>query len=162
MCPNPLFVSVGVPNTLRTGSAVRILFVCDDCVESMPIVSRFQAAGFKVTLAHSAHDVEQLSKTPVDAVVVTTDRHLQLCARFPKFRDARTVIVKLCKSAGRSAEPPVTVVTSTHAPSAECSLDAVLELVSANAQERATSPDTRTISLIHETVDISPLIVQLA
>lgn len=117
-------------------SSFSVLFICDNCIESLPLLERFQIAGVKVDIAHSVQDVGRLSTESVAAVVVTTDEHLRVCRQILAERVHRTAIVRLYTSSEIAIEHPVTTAGSWQATSTEEAVTAVLTRLAGNAPMR--------------------------
>jgi hypothetical protein len=112
----------------------KVLFLCDDCVASAPVLEALRTGGFRPHIAHSFYQVTAHRGKRADVIVILSPHHANAwIARLKLLVGAPAPVVLLCS--GRepltSMPPPVDAVC--HAESLTSVLNAVLRAASSSA-----------------------------
>src|SRR5271166_2299129 len=103
----------------------RVLFVCDDCVTSAPVLKALHSTGFRLHVAHGFQELAAHCGQRVDVIVILSQHHaIGWMARLKLLRNSVPVVL-LCtgQPASTVMRPLVDVVCQTE------SLKSVLEAV---------------------------------
>lgn len=115
----------------------KVLFLCDDCVASAPVLEALRARGLELRIAHSFHQVAAHRRQRADVIVILSPHHANAwIARLKLLPGAPAPVVLLC-SRGQTLTampPPVDAVCHTD------SLASVLNAVTLAASSAASMP----------------------
>ena len=112
----------------------KVLFLCDDCVASAPVLEALRADGFHLHIAHSFHQVTTHRGKRADVVVILSPHHANAwISRLKLLAGVPAPVILLCS--GRepltSMPPPVDAVC--HIESLKSVLSAVLSAASSSS-----------------------------
>jgi hypothetical protein len=106
-----------------------VLFVCDDCVTTVPVPDALRGGGFRLHIAHGFHELAAHCGQRVDVIVILSQHHaIEWIARLKLLRNSVPVVVVCTGAQASTAMPPlVDAVCQTE------SLTSVLDAVFAAA-----------------------------
>ena len=112
----------------------KVLFLCDDCVASAPVLEALRMGGFRLRIAHNFCQVVAHCGERADVVVILSPHHANAwIARLKMLAGAPAPVVLLCSGRAPLTEmlPPVDAVC--HAESLNSVLRAVLQAASSSS-----------------------------
>ncbi len=115
----------------------KVLFLCDDCVASAPVLEALRTGGFRLHIAHSFYQVSAHRGERADVVVILSPHHANAwIARLKLLAGAPAPVVLLCsgRESLTSMPPPVDAVCHTE------SLKSVLSAVWSAASSTVRVP----------------------
>src|SRR5271157_3614125 len=92
-----------------------VLFVCDDCVTSAPVLDALRGGGFRLHVAHGFHELAAHCGQRVDVIVILSQHHaIGWMARLKLLRNSVPVVL-LCTGpqASTAMRPLVDAVCHT-------------------------------------------------
>ena len=102
-----------------------VLFVCDDCVTSAPVLKALHGRGFRLHVAHGFRELAAHCGQPVDVIVILSQHHaIGWMARLKLLRNSVPVVLLCTDSQASTAMRPL-VDTVCHAESLKSVLEAV-------------------------------------
>lgn len=112
----------------------KVLFLCDDCVASAPVLEALRVGGFRLRIAHSFKQVSDHRGERADVIVILSPHHAHAwIARLKLLAGVPAPVILVCSGSGSSTEmlPPVDAVC--HAESLTSVLSAVLSAASSSS-----------------------------
>lgn len=104
----------------------KVLFLCDDCVASAPVLEALRAGGLRLQIAHSLRQVGAYRGQRADVIVILSPHHANAwIARLKLLAGAPAPVVLLCSGSEALTTMPPPVDAVCHIESLKSVLNAV-------------------------------------
>ncbi len=104
----------------------RVLFLCDDCVASAPVLEALRIGGFRLRIAHSLHQVSAHRDERADVIVILSPHHANgWIARLKLLPGVPAPVILLCSGTDSLTSMPPPVDAVCHIESLKSVLSAV-------------------------------------
>jgi hypothetical protein len=112
----------------------KVLFLCDDCVASAPVLEALRTGGFRLHIAHSLYQVSAHRGERADVIVILSPHHANAwIARLKLLAGTPAPVILLCSGPEPLTTMPPPVDAVCHAESLKSVLNAVLRAASSSA-----------------------------
>jgi hypothetical protein len=112
----------------------KVLFLCDDCVASAPVLEALRAGGLQLHIAHSIHQIRAHRGKRADVVVILSPHHANAwIARLKLLAGTPAPVILLCSGPESLTTMPPPVDAVCHTESLKSVLSAVLRAASSSA-----------------------------
>jgi hypothetical protein len=119
----------------------KVLFLCDDCVASAPVLEALRVGGLRVQVAHSFHQVTERPGPRADVVVILSPHHANSwIARLKLLAGTPAPVVLLCGRDQTMTTMPPPVDAVCHVGSLPSVVNAVLLAAASSARVPALYP----------------------
>jgi hypothetical protein len=112
----------------------KVLFLCDDCVASAPVLEALRVSGFRLQVAHSLHQVSTQGGERADVIVILSPHHANAwIARLKLLAGTPSPVILLSSGAEPLMTMPPPVDAVCHTESIKSVLNAVLRAASSSS-----------------------------
>jgi hypothetical protein len=112
----------------------KVLFLCDDCVASAPVLEALRIGGFRLRIVHSFYQVSAHPGERADVIVILSPHHANAwIARLKLLAGVPAPVVLLCSGSEPLTNMPPPVDAVCHTESLKSVLSAVLLAASSSS-----------------------------